>query len=230
MTFDSARGRVVLFGGISSSVWMNDTWEWDGNEWTQRIVTPSPAPRYAHAMAWDAVRTRTVLFSGRGAAADTWTWDGATWRQELPSTSPPARQSHAMASDIVRGRVVLFGGELFPNFTVRMPNARTPGSTARRTRQASRSLALLVPAAPARRHSPLDLTSAGLTGCTLYVSGDLVLPLAPSGGVALLPMPIPNDATLLGAELYNQAFVVDPPANPFGATASNGTAARIGGR
>ena len=29
MAYDSARGRVVLFGGIVAS-WVNDTWEWDG--------------------------------------------------------------------------------------------------------------------------------------------------------------------------------------------------------
>ena len=47
---------------------------------------------------------------------------------------------------------------------------------------------------------------------------------------ALLPIPVPDDPTLLGAVFHDQAFVVDPLANPFGATTSNGLQARIGGR
>src|SRR5512134_80585 len=29
MAYDSARGRVVLFGGVRSSGYLADTWEWD---------------------------------------------------------------------------------------------------------------------------------------------------------------------------------------------------------
>lgn len=30
MTYDSSRGRVVLFGGADASKVCGDTWEWDG--------------------------------------------------------------------------------------------------------------------------------------------------------------------------------------------------------
>ena len=40
------RGRVVLFGGAatlsSSTGLLNDTWEWDGSNWTELLPTTTP--------------------------------------------------------------------------------------------------------------------------------------------------------------------------------------------
>ncbi|HIE72090.1 MAG TPA: hypothetical protein EYP98_19025 [Planctomycetes bacterium] len=33
MAYDSARGKVVMFGGWNGSSHLNDTWEYDGTEW-----------------------------------------------------------------------------------------------------------------------------------------------------------------------------------------------------
>jgi hypothetical protein len=35
MTYDSQRGRVVIFGGAIGRQYMGDTWEWDGKQWKQ---------------------------------------------------------------------------------------------------------------------------------------------------------------------------------------------------
>jgi hypothetical protein len=79
IAYDSSRQRVVLFGGYdgaSANNYLGDTWEWDGNSWTQRMPTTSPPPRSEHALAYDAVRQRLVLFGGLGGSgiyfADTW--------------------------------------------------------------------------------------------------------------------------------------------------------------
>ena len=62
--YDSARGRVVLFGGINDSTgYLSDTWEWDGNVWTQRTPAQSP-PARGVALAYDSARGRIVLFGG----------------------------------------------------------------------------------------------------------------------------------------------------------------------
>ncbi len=46
MAYDSARQRIVLFGGAGGSRQFGDTWEWDGKVWTEVISTkPTPAPR-----------------------------------------------------------------------------------------------------------------------------------------------------------------------------------------
>jgi hypothetical protein len=109
MAYDSARGRVVLFGGSGGTSPPGDTWEWDGATWTMRATT-GPSPRSLHAMAYDSGRGVTVLFGGNiPGLADTWEWDGNVWTQRMVS-EPTPRGRHAMAYDAARGRTVLFGG------------------------------------------------------------------------------------------------------------------------
>jgi hypothetical protein len=113
--YDSARGRMVVFGGQLTSR-SSDTWEWDGQNW--RDVTPGlprPSARASHAMTYDSVRGRVVLFGGQDSSfvelRDTWTWDGRDWFQVTSSVNGPvARTGHALAFDSRRGRVVMFGG------------------------------------------------------------------------------------------------------------------------
>ncbi len=59
MTYDSARQRVVLFGGYDFG-WPADTWEWDGVNWTQRTTATHPARRN-RAMAFDEYRGALCL-------------------------------------------------------------------------------------------------------------------------------------------------------------------------
>src|SRR5262245_25538876 len=81
MAYDSARGRIVMFGGYEGS-YLGTTWEWDGTSWLARAPATSPPVRANHAMAYDSARQRVVLFGGIwGTAAflgDTWEWDGSS--------------------------------------------------------------------------------------------------------------------------------------------------------
>ncbi len=128
MAWDAARQRAVLFGGQVSSGQIGafccyaDTWEWTGSNWIRAVPTASPPGRAGHAMAYDAMRQRVVLFGARrtpagGPLADTWEWDGANWIQRTPALSPSPRGGHAMTYDGVRQRIVLFGGGYSTNFS-----------------------------------------------------------------------------------------------------------------
>lgn len=117
MAYDESRKRTVLFGGFGAAALdLEDTWEWSGTAWENRSpAAGSPAPRDQHAMAYDPVRRRVVLFGGATAGgpphfADTWAWDGAAWNRLATGGAPLARFSHAMAYDTVRQRVMAFGG------------------------------------------------------------------------------------------------------------------------
>jgi uncharacterized protein (TIGR03437 family) len=119
MAYDAARGQVVVFGGTRSSLqpYTNDTWVWDGSNWTQKNPKTSPPARGGFAMVYDSARSQIVLFGGGSNGSpdplllgDTWIWDGSNWTQKSPQSSPPGRESHAMAYDSARGQVVLFGG------------------------------------------------------------------------------------------------------------------------
>ncbi len=68
----------MIFGGspeITTSnprPYFDDTWEWDGNDWTQRMVPP-PRGRADHALAYDPVQDRTVRVSST-SEPDSRTW------------------------------------------------------------------------------------------------------------------------------------------------------------
>lgn len=110
----------MLFGDDSAAAFRLPTdpvWEWDGLRWSPIVPTgPEPAARYSHAMAYDPVNRRVILFGGYDSFFtlfdDTWAWDGRTWTRLAPATRPPARWGHALATDYNRGRVVMFGGSL----------------------------------------------------------------------------------------------------------------------
>jgi hypothetical protein len=119
MAYDTARGVVVLFGGMTTTTLSDETWTWDGQSWTQQHPALSPAPRQATSMVYDAKNQVVVLFGGEtytttGAASpdlnDTWVWDGVNWQQRHPASSPSPRVFHSIAYDGARAGVVLFGG------------------------------------------------------------------------------------------------------------------------
>ena len=87
MAYDAARAQVVLFGGLDGQILQDehplenrdDTWVWDGTNWTQKSPANSPPPRGYLAMAYDAARAQVVLFGGINSNNfvrynDTWVW------------------------------------------------------------------------------------------------------------------------------------------------------------
>lgn len=128
-TFDARRNVGVVFGGNTGTsrqagtVESNETWEFNGT-WTARSLTPRPAARGMHSLAYDTMRQRIVLFGGCGAhnaseicttwLSDTWEYDGTAWTLKSPTHSPRARYRAAMAYDPSAEKIMLFGGDLDP--------------------------------------------------------------------------------------------------------------------
>ncbi|HEX6314037.1 MAG TPA: hypothetical protein VFZ73_04225 [Gemmatimonadaceae bacterium] len=83
-TFDSKRGVVVIFGGMTDSGMLGDTWAWNGAEW-RKLADSGPDARAMGHLAYDAHRDRVVLFGGRKGwpndLNDTWEWDGTAWHR-----------------------------------------------------------------------------------------------------------------------------------------------------
>ncbi|MCA8974804.1 MAG: hypothetical protein KDC98_08780, partial [Planctomycetes bacterium] len=78
--------------------------------WSQLSAAGPPA-RMQHAMVFDELRERIVMFGGSNGSplGDTWEWDGSTWSQKNVN-GPGARLEHAMSYDSLRGKTLLFGG------------------------------------------------------------------------------------------------------------------------
>src|SRR5688500_10190076 len=123
LVYDSARGRMVMFGGntyfveSSGNAILNAVWEWDGETWHEIKDSGLPTAFAQGAMAYDSKRGKTVYFggwqSGGGRSNRTFEWDGTTWTEHLGNTRPPARSHAVMAFDEDRGVCVLFGGSDF---------------------------------------------------------------------------------------------------------------------
>ncbi|MBK8980360.1 MAG: hypothetical protein IPM29_31035 [Planctomycetes bacterium] len=97
----------------------NDSWLWDGTDWTMLDPAVVPPPREYAAMAYDVARERVVLFGGRTLTSpaiveldDHWEFDGVNWTQIHTTTVPTARYAARMAYDAHRQRIVMLGGSL----------------------------------------------------------------------------------------------------------------------
>jgi galactose oxidase-like protein len=120
MSYDYLHGGMVLFGGdqgFTGGPANNDTWFYDGNDWTL-LSTNGPPARAYHALVFDSARNVHVLFGGRvptgGQFADTWEFSVCTgvWTQVTTAQAPSPRYLHAMAFDFNRQEIVLHGGRL----------------------------------------------------------------------------------------------------------------------
>lgn len=117
---DTARGRTVWYGGSldefpdAQTVAIDEHWEFDGEVWVQAQPCQMPPARFQHAMCYDSLRQRILMFGGRDVPFvdrnDLWSFKDGTWTQLQPTSSPPGRRSAAMTYDSGRDRVVLFGG------------------------------------------------------------------------------------------------------------------------
>src|SRR5262249_28286038 len=113
MADDFVRQVVVLFGGymIAARAATNETWEWNGLDWTLRTPATSPGPRVMHAMAYDATRQRVAMNGGLTSLfnsqqlSDTWEYDGVNWTRVLANGPRPSYE-HALAYDSVRRQLL----------------------------------------------------------------------------------------------------------------------------
>jgi len=117
--------QLVVFGGRgasgatrdggSAAVDLNDTWAWNGFDWTeQKPTTPPPSPRSGAASA--SLAGGLVVFGGSSNGgpplAETWLWRGGGWTQVLAGASNgtgPSARVHASATTF-GADVLLFGG------------------------------------------------------------------------------------------------------------------------
>jgi len=74
----------------------------------------------------------------------------------------------------------------------------------------------------------VDLTFLGLAGCNAYSNGNLLsLPLAASAGASAVPLPIPNQVSLIGVTMSTQALTFSTTTTA-GLITSNGTQFTVG--
>jgi len=113
---------LVLFGGAvpATGAWTarDDTWLWDGANWSQRVTANTPSARYYTSMAYDEVDDRVLLTGGypmptQVVADVTWSFDGTDWTPLQLAYDPLVRYGNTVVRDVARGQTLLFGGVRF---------------------------------------------------------------------------------------------------------------------
>jgi hypothetical protein len=60
--YDAADGKVVLFGGSGDGGYArNDTWTWDGTDWTHQHPVHSPPKRSLEQLAYDSAKAKFTV-------------------------------------------------------------------------------------------------------------------------------------------------------------------------
>lgn len=118
MVYDPASQQVILFGGANytTGVRFNDMWAWNGTAWNQRFVSGTiPPQRSGQGMAYDASRSRIVMYGGNlpnnvTNFADTWEYDGSVWTK-VADLVPHKSYQPGLAYDTNRNVVMMAGGQ-----------------------------------------------------------------------------------------------------------------------
>ncbi|MFP2929334.1 kelch repeat-containing protein [Pyxidicoccus sp. 3LG] len=114
-----ARGRLVVFGGVtcSDNTRPSDTWEYAPATRTwSRWDVEGPGARFSPAMSEDGSGERVLLFGGHSEGLvldDLWAYSPLThsWEQLFPNgPRPQARHTAGAAFDSLRGELVVCGG------------------------------------------------------------------------------------------------------------------------
>ncbi len=124
VTYHSANSAgLVLFGGAATvnsdgrfpvASELNDTWQWSGSNWIQRVPAHHPPTQATPTMAYNSATMETMLFESSpfiaGGGQQTWAWDGNDWFQKMPASLLPNRDRQVVTYDAARNEVLIFGG------------------------------------------------------------------------------------------------------------------------
>jgi len=113
--FDPASGKLVLFGGLTDTGYVEETSVLDGASWSSAVLTPSPPGRSIPGMFVDPESGALAIFGGTdqsvGFLTDLWSYEPTKWSSIATVAAPEARYGAGVSYDPLRGRTVLFGGE-----------------------------------------------------------------------------------------------------------------------
>lgn len=127
MTYDSTRKLIVMFGGQSNSfldpvdkiprtIYLNDTWEFNGDVWQKVISLINPDIAEGYGMTFDVNRNIIVLIGGSQEIesgdrfARIWEFDGVEWTLLALNSEIPAQSFPLLAFDSNQQDIILFSG------------------------------------------------------------------------------------------------------------------------
>jgi hypothetical protein len=205
--YDASIGEVVALSYLSNS----ELIAWNGSR--SRVIPTNPGPSpYVAVLAHDTKRGRTILFDTFVGTLDTWEFVAYPAAYQTFGTGCPGTYGLPQLQQLP-GQIPVVGHP----FSVEVSNL-PPIGVAYMVVGLSKTNWLGLPL-------PLPLDLIGMLGCTAYTDHIRVFPIVSVGGRAVWTTLVWNDP---GRTFYNQAFVLDASANPFGLIVSNAGEGVIG--
>jgi hypothetical protein len=111
---DPVRKNVVVTGGNGDTIRTDNTWTWDGNNWTLQVPATQIQALTSAGATFDMDSQLVIVFGGfdGNTSNQTWSWTGTNWVQLTPARSPSVRDGLGMDYYPKRHEVVMFGGEV----------------------------------------------------------------------------------------------------------------------
>ncbi|MFK7740008.1 MAG: kelch repeat-containing protein [Planctomycetota bacterium] len=204
--YDDARGRMVVYGGFGSGTALQDTWEYDGNDWTQIAASGPPISTESY-MAFDIFFGVPTHFGGSGPTGIS----DQTWTFSAPIDAIAAPYGQGCATSV---GVPTLAPASVPQLgtTYQLDLANGALSSVGVVAHGLSNLELQPGVG-----LPLDLAAAGIAGCRLETSAELLITEVLSSGAAQSLFVVPATPALVGVELFSQALILDAAApNGFG--------------
>jgi hypothetical protein len=117
MVYESRSGKTLVIGGVCSITTpsSDQTWEWDGTNWTEVDVTNDPSRASGYALAYDSLRNEVIIFGGttifaQAPRSTTMKYSDLVWRFVFTFARPSPRSLASFTSDSKNGNVWMFGG------------------------------------------------------------------------------------------------------------------------
>ena len=223
MAYDAGRECLVMFGGLNDQfLAVNETWELFNGDWTNVTPMDSPEARFSHTLTYDQVTGCMVLIGGGNALnvyADPW-----TLLSTMPATFEPFGTGCPGAFGVptiavAPGGLPWVGDDLVVNLGNLPPGSPPAFVTIGLSNTTWAGFFL-----------PADLGPLGAPGCTVFASVEVAIPIPTSGGTGQLSLPIPDDPSLAGLQIFNQGVVLEPGVNPGGIIVTGAAALTLGRR
>jgi Galactose oxidase, central domain len=220
MASDEGGSQMVLFGGSNSGSRFDDTWTFDGAKWQKLTLSgPSPSPRYTPGLVYDSKRGRTLLFGGANSPTS---FFADLWSLTINKPATIEVFGKGCASTTTLPTISGTPPKLGQNFTLQLQGFLPKPQFGQLIFGISNTKWGVIPL-------PLTLAVLGMGNCNLLVSLDAsVLIVTDSQGSFKTTMKVPSSPSLLGAEVYGQAWAPDPKSNYAGVAMTNGFKAVVG--
>jgi hypothetical protein len=115
LAYQESNQTLIYTGGVcTNATGVDETYEWDGTNWTKVTLLLADTRVFGAAFAYDADHRVTTLFGGSPVVglpvSDTWTYASGTWLSVPDFSRPGPRSLFTFTTDPVNNTIWMYGG------------------------------------------------------------------------------------------------------------------------